>query len=186
MARCEVCGKSKLFLETYRCIICETEACEDCLMPLLKVFGDMKQTLLTRKRWPYKGEIVSVCSEKCYNTFKNIVIEEINSLPPFQPTNQKIANIIEESKKLKPLFNKIWETYEVSFIGSSHEVFYHPDNMVSIPKYGIPPQHLDDDKISKEYNRSKKLENIDKKGTSIRLLLELIKYCETRYANNQP
>ena len=182
MGKCEVCGKKGIFLSTYRCIICDTEACEECLLPLVKVLGDMKQTLVTRKRWPYRGEINSVCSEKCYNKFKNIIIEELDSVPRFQPTNQKIAKIIENSKKLKPLFEKTWENYEISFIGSSHAAVYQENNLVSIPKYNIPPQHLDNDRVSKEHTRSHVLENIDKHGSSLRLLLELTNYCTSEYA----
>ncbi|MBM3291939.1 hypothetical protein FJY84_04605 [Candidatus Bathyarchaeota archaeon] len=176
MGKCEVCGKNAFFQSTYRCLICNTEACEACLMPLVKIFGDMKETLITRKRWPYRGEIASVCSEKCYQKFKNIITEEIDKTPDFKPSNDKIAKIIEGNKILKPLFQKTWENYEASFIGSSHEVVNHLDGKVSIPKYNIKPHELDDEKINRQYNKSHKLENIDKHGSSLRLLIELIDY----------
>jgi hypothetical protein len=183
MGKCEVCGKKSIFLSTYRCIICNTEVCEECLMPLVQILGELKETLITRKRYPYRGEVASVCSEKCYNKFKNLIIEELDNVPRFQPTNSRLAKIIQDSKKLKPLFSKTWENnYEISFIGSSHAVVYEPNNFVSIPKYNIQHQHLDNDKVSMNFTRGHDLENIDKKGTSLRLLLELTSYCESEYA----
>jgi len=75
MGKCEICGKSKLFLKKTNCFFCGKNGCSDCHTHLLTIsFGDSFSKGFDKIK-------LFICNSNCKENFTNLVKQQIEQTP---------------------------------------------------------------------------------------------------------